>query len=176
MQRRHILGGALTCAVVVAGIGVVAYALHRDAYPGLHAPVSVLCPGPPDPVADQGAPAIRPHSDCTPAFTAQEVREYAAHGLSLGKIAVAGQVSVTRVVFLTIADLGGASGDTEWAANYPAGVLVCYVALRGTFRVFAPGPSLGAPNSSPAAFSVAFVLFDGHTGNELVMGTGAPLG
>jgi hypothetical protein len=178
MRRRDLLLATLTIAVVVAAIGVVVYALHtrakadESAYPGLDTPVSVVCPGPIDRVGSQGLPGVRPRNDCTPSFNQQDVRDYLAQGVSLGKIGVAGRPTVTRVVFLTIADLGRVSGDSEWAANYPADLLVCYAQLSGTFTVFGPGP----PGFIPKSESVAFIVFDGHTGNQLVMGTGARLG
>ena len=51
MWRRNILIGMLAIVVVVATVGGVAYVLHTRAqadeasYPGLHGPVSVVCPG-----------------------------------------------------------------------------------------------------------------------------------
>ena len=177
MRRRNILIGTLAIAVVVvATIGGVAYALHPRAqaqadgasYPGLHAPVSVVCPGPTHSTTGQGGPGIRPRNDCTPSFTQQDVRDYLAHGVNLGKIGVAGQPTITRVVFLTIGDLGRASGDSEWEANYPAVMLVCYAGLSGTFNVSSPGGTVST--------NAAFIVFDARTGNQLVMGTGARLG
>lgn len=178
MRRRNILIGTLAIAVVVVAIiGGVAYAVHTRAqaqadgasYPGLHAPVSVVCPGPTHSTTSQGFPGIRPRNDCTPSFTQQDVRDYLAHGVNLGKIGVAGQPTVTRVVYLTIADLGRASGDSEWEANYPAVMLVCYAGLSGTFSVSSPG-------GTPISTNAAFIVFDARTGNQLVMGTGARLG
>lgn len=197
MRRRNILIGTLAIAVVVATIGGVAYALYTRAqtqadaksYPGLHGPVSVVCPGPPygtigqGPLqgrpyrAGQGLPAIHPRNDCTPSFTQQDVRDYVAHGAFLGAgISVTGPPTVTRVVFLTIRDLGRMSSDPEWYSlgkgfvdNAPLDMLVCYAGLRGTFT-FAGG--LGPPSHE----SAAFITFDAHTGIQLVTGLGAPLG
>jgi hypothetical protein len=182
MRRRNILIGTLAIAVVVATIGGVAYALHTRvqaqadgaSYPGLHAPVSVVCPGPTHSTTGQGGPGIRPRNECTPSFTQQDVRDYLAHGVNLGKIGVAGQPTITRVVFLTIGDLGRASGDSEWEANYPGVMLVCYAGLSGTFSM--SGPPSGLSGGTPHSTSSAFIVFDARTGNQLVMGTGAPLG
>ena len=151
MRRRNLLIRTLAIALVVATIGGVAYALRSrtqsdgKSYPGLHAPVSVVCPGLPDSVSGQGSTGIHPRNDCTPSFTQQDVRDYVAHGVSLGKIGVVGQPTVTRVVFLTIGGLGRASGDSEWEANYPDGLLVCYAELGGSFWVSGPPRRHPAP-------------------------------
>lgn len=179
MRRRNILIGALAIAVVVAAIGVVTYTMHTQAqgdsgsYPGLNGAVSVSCPGPSDSVSSQGVPAIQPRTDCTPSFTQQDVRDFLAHLVSLGKIDIVGQPTITRVVFLTIGDLGRASGDSEWGANYPDGLLVCYAELSGTFSVSGPP---GPPDDTARSNSAAFIVFDAHTGNQFAEGTGAPLG
>jgi hypothetical protein len=176
MRRRNVLFSTLAIALVVAALSVVVYTLHARAqldgasYPGLHDPVSVTCPGPPDSISSQGGTAIQPRNDCTPSFTQQDARDYVANSASLGKIGSDGQPTVTRVVFLTIADLGRASGDSEWEANYPASTLVCYVQLTGTFSVSGPPGANGASDNS------AFIVFDAHTGNQIVVGTGAQLG
>jgi hypothetical protein len=182
MQRRNILLGTLALAVVVATIGGVAYALHTRTqaqldgklYPGLHAPVSVVCPGPTYlTAAREGFPTIRPRNDCTPSFTQQDVRDHVAQAEVRDYVAfgvqVTGRPTVTRVIFLTIGDLGRATGDRGWEANYPADMLVCYAGLSGTF-IFSSG--LGPPSHENAAF----ITFDAHTGNKLVTGLGAPLG
>lgn len=190
MRRRNILLGTLATAVVVATIGGVAYALHTRAqaqadgksYPGLHAPVSVACPGPPygtigqGPLkgrsyrAGQGLPSIRPRNDCTPSFTQQDVRDYVAHGVFLGSgIRADGQPTVTRVVFLTISDLGRATGDSEWEANYPADMLVCYAGLSGAF-------TFSDPFGPPSSLSAVSIVLDAHTGNTLVIVAAALLG
>jgi hypothetical protein len=186
MRRRNILIGTLALAVVVATIGGVAYALHTRAqvhtdgksYPGLHAPVSVVCPGPtytttglgrPYRATGQGGTGIRARNDCTPSFTQQDVRDYLARGVSLGMIGVTGQPTVTRVVFLTIGDLDRASGDSEWEANYPADMLVCYAGLSGTFT-FSSGID------PPSSLSAVSIVFDAHTGNQLVIVAGPLLG
>jgi hypothetical protein len=189
MRRRHILLGALALAVVVATIGGVALVMHIRAqaqadgklYPGLHGPVAVVCPGPPYGTishgpfkgcpyrSDVGRPAIRPRNDCTPSFPQQDVRDVLAdpahvrESLGMGRLVV-GQPAVTRVIFLTIADLGRATRDTNWEINYPSDMLVCYAGLRGTF------------NTPPTSINAAFVIFDAHTGNELVWGLGPMLG
>lgn len=181
MRRRHIVLGALTLAVVVAAIGGVAYVLHTRAqskadaksYPGLYGPVAVVCPRSPAGTTGQGDPSnanqglfsIRPRNDCTPSFTQQDVRDYVAHGGRLGTLTVTGQPIVTRVVFLTVADLNRV-GRLSFPSKYPPDMLVCYVELSGTFSI----PNLDVPNTESV---VSFVL-DAHTGNQLVF-IGGPL-
>jgi hypothetical protein len=97
------------------------------------------------------------------------VRNYLAQGIPLGKIEVIGQPTVAQVVFLTIRDLGQATGDRDWEANYPADLVVCYVALHGAFRVFGPVNSASHP---PNTVSNASIVFDAHTGNEFAVGAG----
>jgi hypothetical protein len=177
MRRRNILIGTLAVAVVVATIGGVAYALHARAqeqadealYPGLHGPVSVVCPGPTDSIASRGLPAIHPRNDCTPSFTEQDVRDYVAHGQLFpgGRIELQGQPTVKRLVFLTIADLNRI-GQQRLLGGFPPDRLVCYVELRGTF-IFA---TLGGSSSD----SAATIAFDAHTGKELGFGLDALLG
>jgi hypothetical protein len=177
MRNRGRLTLALASVIVVLAIGTFACAMHKRtqaqtaSYPGLKSHVSVVCPGPTDTVSEQGSPAIHPRNNCTPAYTEQDVRDYLAHVMGLGKIEVVGQPTVERVVFLTIHDLGQATGDSEWEANYPADMMACYAVLRGTFRVSGP-PASGTLRT----FSTASIVFDAHTGNQLVMSTPAPLG
>jgi hypothetical protein len=177
MRNRGLLIGALASVVVVLAIAAFAYVLHARSQPPTtttsslklpsYTPVPLVCPGPPDTVTAPGIPAIHPRNNCTPSFTEQDVRDYLAQGIPLDKIQVIGQPTVAQVVFLTIRDLDQAKHDSEWEANYPADLVVCYVALHGTFRVFGPPGS-----HSPATFSTAYIVFDAHTGNEFAVGTG----
>lgn len=176
MRNRSLLLGTLAIVVIVATIGVVGYSWYVSTqaygppYPGLAKPISVVCPAPDDWVATQGIIAIHPRNDCTPSFTQRDVRDFLAQGASMVLIGAAGPTKVTRVVFLTIADLGRVTGDSEWTANYPPDLVVCYAQLSGTF--YPNGP----PEYIPKKVSAAFIVFDGQTGNELTLGTGALLG
>ena len=122
---------------------------------------------------ERGVPAIPPRSDATPAFTEQDVRDYLSRDLSsLTRIQVLGQPTITQVVFTTIHELGRASGDGSWAANYPADLPICYAELSGSFRVVGgPRPRHGV--SRAASTSTAFIVFDARTGNWFVTGTPA---
>src|SRR5262249_25792618 len=142
MRRRNILIKTLACAVVVVTIGGVAYTLYtrtqadRAAYPSLYAPLSVVCPRPTTPMTGAGYAAIHPRNDCTPAFTQQDVRTYLAQvrGSLGGFIGFSEQPIVTRVVFLTIAELlVFGRGHAVSPQVYPEDMLVCYAELRGRF-------------------------------------------
>ena len=174
MRRRPILLGTLALAVVLVTIGGVAYVLHARAqaqadeklYPGLHGPVAVECPGPRDPLGGQGftGRGIRPHNNCTPSFTQQDVRDYFAQvPLHLAHVTVTGQPTVTRVVFLTLGDLKHAERGGGWPSNASPDMLLCYVELRGTFFL-----DIGQPVNGD---TVSFV-YDAHTGNQLQFNAG----
>ena len=184
MLRRNILIGTLAISVVVATIGGVAYVLHTRAqadgasYPGLHGPVSVVCPGPTysgitgSTTGRDGHPAIHPHNDCAPSFTQQDVRDFLAQGrLFLGAgFGVTGKWTVSRVIFLTISDFIRAvgPGESTWAGGYPPTMLICYVGLRGRFELDIGG--------GPESLSSVSIVFDAHTGNGLVSISVALLG
>jgi hypothetical protein len=97
------------------------------------------------------------------------VRDYLSRGVSLGKIRVLGQPTITQIVFTTIRELDRACGERYFEANYPADLPICYVELSGTFRVFGL-PGLGAA-SPGASISTAFILIDARTGNVFITGT-----
>jgi hypothetical protein len=106
-----------------------------------------------------------------PAFTEQNVRDYLSRDLPLSRIQVNGQPTITQIVFTTIHDLGRATGDGSWEANYPAGLPICYVELSGTFR-FHDLLGRGAPLPQWVSNATAFIVFDARPGNHFV--TGAP--
>lgn len=119
---------------------------------------------------DRGIPAVQPRGNSIPSFTEQDVRDYLSRGVSLGKIRVLGQPAITRILFTTIRELDRACGEKYFEANYPADLPICYVELRGAFRVFGPSSSRASPGAST---STALIVFDARTGNRLVIGTPA---
>ncbi len=121
----------------------------------------------------RGTPAIQPRSDSIPAFTEQDVRDYLSTLNSSGslmgsRIILRGQPIITQIVFTTIHDLGHATGDDSWQANYPADMPVCYVELSGYFQFL----GLGSRASQGEGINTAFLVFDARTGNHFI--TGAP--
>lgn len=176
MRRRTTRIGATTLTVVVIAFGAVMSMIRGGGLwpfsPGLPSTLYVVCPGQSQASIAVGATAIQPRNDCTPSFTAQDARDYISqHGIDFGMSTdVVGRLSVHKVAFITIDDLGRASGDSEFAANYPADLAVCYVEVSGTFSM--SGPLSQAPaHTGPGT---AFILFDAHTGNELMSGGGWP--
>ena len=120
-----------------------------------------------------GGPAIQRRSDSIPAFTEQDVRDYLSSlngsGSLVGsRIILHGQPTITQIVFTTIHDLGRATGDRTWEANYPADLPICYVELSGYLQFL----GLGSRAPQGEGINTAFVLFDARTGNHFV--TGAP--
>jgi hypothetical protein len=127
--------------------------------------VTTVCPGKPQYAKGSsrlvllGVPAIVPRNDCTPSYTAQDVVAYVNQGLHLGKIAVVGRPTVTRVLFTTSRHAGELmQGQSVGLAD---DAVVCYVELSGTFT----GGS--APGVTPTVTHTAAIVFDGHSGNML---------
>ncbi|HEV8190224.1 MAG TPA: hypothetical protein VGP82_01890 [Ktedonobacterales bacterium] len=117
---------------------------------------------------DWGTPVIQPRNDSIPSFTEHDVCDCLSGGISLGKIEVVGQPTITQVVFTAIRESDRACGERYFEAHYPADLPIYYIELSGTFRCFGPptpGASLGASSST------AFIIFDARTGNVFVTGT-----
>jgi|SRR5215467_8332007 len=122
---------------------------------------------------ERGTPAIQPRSDSIPAFTEQDVRDYLSSLSGTGplmgsRIILHGQPMITQIIFATIHDLGRATGDGTWEANYPADMPICYVELSGHLQFL----GLGSRAPQGEGLNTAFVLFDSRTGHHFV--TGAP--
>ncbi len=144
---------------------------------GVPSPVAVVCPGPEYTAYGRsystiGLPTIQPRNTCTSSFTEQDVRAYVSHNPHrlFGGIVVEGTPTVTSITFTTIRDLSRISGDSEFAANYPAEMVVCVVELKGTF--IGDGPLFSNTTTAPKPSSLAYSLLDAHTGNELMEGLG----
>ena len=60
---------------------------------------------------DRGRPAIQPRSASIPSFTEHDVRDYLSRGVSLGKIGVLGQLTITQIVLTTIRESDRACGE-----------------------------------------------------------------
>lgn len=172
MRRRMLLGGVGVAALVVfvAAAGTYfmragwSWPLSQVTLPA----VRVVCPG--QTYTTNGVPLIQPRNDCTPSFSERDVRAWVSqHGAPLGRIQAVGTPTVAAVYFTTVGDLSRVSGDDEFAANYPARMVVCVVQFTGTFF---GGGLLGT--TQPTA-GKAFLLLDAHTGNELVEGSGWPV-
>ncbi|MBA2284849.1 MAG: hypothetical protein H0W02_05160 [Ktedonobacteraceae bacterium] len=120
------------------------------------------------PARGMGAPAIKPHLCSIPTFTAQDVRQY-MHTVSrfagMRIEQVSAHYTVTRILFVTnqVANdiLNADTGATD------NNLIVCYVEVYGDFTVAAP---FSSPGTKPKLLHHGQMVFDGVTGNMLVMG------
>jgi hypothetical protein len=121
-----------------------------------------------------GGTAIKPHLCSIPTFTEQDVSQYMHTGPSFNGLRIR-QTSpnyiITRILFIT-----NQIANESNVLNADTGVsdprlIVCYVEVYGNFRVDGgpPRPAGGTPPSQPALHHGQLV-FDGVTGNVLVMG------
>jgi hypothetical protein len=127
-----------------------------------------------DPGHGIGGTAIKPHLCSIPTFTQQDVRQYMSTVPSFNGMRIR-QTSpnyiITRVLFITnqvANDPNGLNADTGLS---DPGLIVCYVEVYGNFRVDGgpPRPTGVTPPSQPVLHHGQLV-FDGVTGNVLVMG------
>jgi hypothetical protein len=127
-----------------------------------------------DPAHGIGEAAIKPHLCSIPTFTEQDVRQYMRTVTSFTGIRIrqtSPEYIVTRILFITNGvanDPNGLNADT--GVSEP-NLIVCYVEVYGTFRVDGgpPRPSEATP-FPPAIFHHGQMVFDGVTGNLLVIG------
>jgi hypothetical protein len=121
-----------------------------------------------DPAGGEGAPAIKPHLCSIPTFTEQDARQYmrtVSHFSGLRVQQISPHYTITRVLFVTnqvANDLLNA--DTGVVS---ATLIVCYVEVYGDFTVVSP---FAAKGSKPVPLHHGQMVFDGVTGNMLVMG------
>ena len=156
----------LTGALVIPTVSVSTSTAHCDPkhLPGVAS----------DPAHGRGGPAIKPHLCSIPTFTEQDVRQYMRTVASFTGLRIR-QTSpnyiITRMLFMTnqvANDSNGLNADT--GLSDPC-LIVCYVEVYGTFRVDGgpPRPAGVTPPSQPVLHHGQLV-FDGVTGNILVMG------
>lgn len=107
-----------------------------------------------------GIAAIQPHGPTdplTPAFTEEDVREYFKTHEPLQAASDQPAPVVSKVQFVTTEEAIKIIDND--ALQQPPGALLCVVTLTGHFLVDSP-PDLPRPTGS-----VAFDIFDAHTGN-----------
>ncbi len=127
-----------------------------------------------DPAHGIGGTAIKPHLCSIPTFTEQDVRQYMStvprfNGMRIRQTSP--NYIITRILFITnqvANDPNGLNADT--GVSDPS-LIVCYVEVYGNFRVDGgpPIPTGVTPTSQPVLHHGQLV-FDGITGNVLVMG------
>ena len=156
----------LTGTLVIPTVKVSTSTAHCDPK---HIPSVAL-----DPAHGIGGTAIKPHLCSIPTFTEQDVRQYMRTVPSFNGMRIR-QTSpnyiITRILFVTnqvANDPNGLNADT--GPSDPR-LIVCYVEVYGNFRVEGgpPRPAGVTPPSQPVLHHGQLV-FDGVTGNVLVMG------
>jgi hypothetical protein len=107
-----------------------------------------------------GVPALQPHLQGIPSFTADDVRAFLQVG---GFPGADGPFKILKILFITSGEvcerLRGEGTGLE------ADALVCFVEVQGTFYPFSYPPGVH-PKPSPYGYEV----FDAQTGNLLVFG------
>ncbi len=121
-----------------------------------------------DPVRGVGASAIKPHLCNIPTFTEQDVRQYMTTIRSFTSFRIE-QISakfvVTRILFVTNHVANGIlNADTGVTDD---SLIVCYVEVYGNFTVASPFPT---KDRNLPVLHHGQMVFDGLTGNELVIG------
>ena len=87
-----------------------------------------------------GLPAIAPHNDCTPSFTARDGASTSenTHPFAAMRVEAVGKPKITKIWFITSAEASGQMHGESTGLSDDA--LVCYVEFYGTFRTgSAPG-------------------------------------
>jgi hypothetical protein len=156
----------LTGALVIPTVKVSTSTAHCDPK---HIP-SVAS----DPAHGIGGAAIKPHLCSIPTFTEQDVRQYmrtvpSFHGLRIRQTSP--NYIITRILFVTNQIANEPNGLNADTGPSDPRLIVCYVEVYGTFRVEGgpPRPAGVTPPSQPVLHHGQMV-FDGVTGNVLVMG------
>lgn len=197
-QRRYrpLIGGLLLLAMIgVISVVLIGFARDPDAVSGgpvptrpptqdpakimpatlpsylAHAltpvPLPAVMPTPHAPSIADGVRGITPRTTTidpqTPTYTEQDVRDYIA---SRGIAGTAGGPTLVNVAFQTAANARQTMGGG--IEGFPNDTLVCVVQLNGSFTrqsKTATGPG------SPVTLTKQYYVFDGHTGNLLMIRT-----
>lgn len=115
-----------------------------------------------------GAPAIKPHLCSIPTFTEQDVRHHMSTIKSFSGMRIqqtSPHFTVTRILFVTNQVANDILNADTGIANDNS-LVVCYVEVYGNFTVAAPFST----NKNPPVMHHGQMVFDGITGNMLVMG------
>ena len=115
-----------------------------------------------------GSPAIKPHLCSVPTFTEEDVRQYMSSIPSFTSLRIeqtSAHFMVTRILFVTNQVANDVlNADTGVTDN---SLIVCYVEVYGNFTVLSPFVS---KNTKRPILHHGQMVFDGHTGNMLVIG------
>lgn len=114
-----------------------------------------------------GIIAIKPHLCAIPTFTEQDVRDYMRKIKSFSSLRIE-QISphfmVTRILFVTNNVANGILNADTGSTN--DNQIVCYVEVYGDFIVASPF----GRSRNPPIMHHGQIVFDGTTGNQLVIG------
>jgi hypothetical protein len=158
-----IRGGLAVCAILIA----LAYALHLGPFWTPTVVTSQICPGPS--VPQLGFPAIAPRNTCTPAFTAEDVRDFVQTGFSLGHMGPVTHVTVDRILFTTNRDATQLMDGA--ATGLPDDAIVCYAELHGIPSSTATYLPVETARRQPTQQVMIKAVFDAHSGNEFEFST-----
>lgn len=110
-----------------------------------------------------GSPAITPHLNAIPSFTAADVQQYIkTHGCRCGPTVSGNPSTVIKILFITSHE-ASVLLNGEFIGR-PDNALVCYVELRGPFVQGGPHP----PTTQTPIVDVGIEIFDAQTGNILL--------
>jgi hypothetical protein len=160
---RVIRGGLAVCAILTA----LAFALHVGPFWAPTVVTSRICPG--ASVPQLGFPAIAPRNTCTPAFTAEDVRDYVQTGFSLGPMGPVTHVTVDRILFTTNRDATQLMDGA--ATGLPDDAIVCYAEVHGIPSSPATYLPVATARRYPMQQVMIKVVFDAHSGNEFESST-----
>lgn len=122
-----------------------------------------------DPAGGIGSPAIKPHLCSVPTFNEDDVRQYMSTVSSFSSLRISQTSShfiVTRILFVTNTIANNIlNADTGVMSD---SLIVCYVEVYGDFTVDSPFQK----GNKPAISHHGQMVFDGVTGNMLVIGVG----
>jgi hypothetical protein len=145
---------ACSLTTAASGAGSTTVAIPTFSPAPFQAPPVHTAPGP-----VTGGAAIKPHLNTIPAFTTQDMADYARGHLPGG--GSESGLTIARSVFLPSQDVGALLGTST---SQPEGVLVGLLVAQGAFPL--PG---GVPDSLQT-YPFAFEVFDAKTGNLLMQG------
>ena len=172
MKKHPILIALLVLLIIVIGIwGVRTFidnqndsgasaASHCDSK---HIPGVTL-----DAARGQGLPAIKRHLCSIPTFNEKDVRHYMSgitkfNGMRIEQTSA--HYTITRVLFVSNQTANDTlNADTGVTDN---ALIVCYVEVHGDFTVGVP---MSSKDNKPLLFHRGRIVFDGVSGNMLLMG------
>lgn len=151
--------------LLVAGYAIIALTSaraaneHTQALPPPRTNRGIANPYPP------GIPAITPHLNTIPSFTAADAQQFiTTNGFAGGTISPGSSIVIEKTLFITSSQASSLIGES---VDRPANALVCFVQLYGPF-VVSNDPPAGVQQTMTVPR--VYELFDAQTGNLLGYG------